>query len=72
MNSKTFKHSDYVIFVLSMITYYKMKDFPTDSDCCKNIKNPSSTVCLKCNDYNFIRKSSMSGNFLDIKSFTVL
>ncbi|NLL01406.1 MAG: hypothetical protein GX265_00030 [Mollicutes bacterium] len=57
MNSKTFLSILIMLFfVLSMITYYKMKDFPTDSDCCKNIKNPSSTVCLKCNDYNFIEK----------------
>ncbi len=57
MNSKTFLSILIMIFlVFSMITYYKMKDFPYNDNCCKDIKNPGSTICLKCNDYNLLEK----------------
>ncbi len=57
MNSKTFTSIIIILVVIfSMITYYKMKDFPYDNDCCKDIKNETSTVCKNCNDYSLPEK----------------
>lgn len=57
MNSKTFVSAVIILLaIFSMITYYKMKDFPYDNNCCKDIKSPSSTVCHTCNDYSLPEK----------------
>lgn len=57
MNSKTVVSIFIIILMfLSFITYYKLKDFPVNDACCKDIKNSASNVCIKCSDYSLLEK----------------
>ena len=56
MNSKTILSMLIIaVVIFGLITYYKMKDYPT-GDCCKDIKNEASTICKTCSDYSLYEK----------------
>jgi len=39
--------------VLSLVTYTLLQEFPEGEQCCKDIRNPDSTVCFVCDNYRF-------------------
>ena len=41
--------------VFSLITIYKLKDYPK-TDCCRDIKNADSTLCHACGSYKWHEK----------------
>lgn len=57
MNSKTFPSIIIMlIMIFGMATYYKMKDFPYEDKCCRDIKNASSKICKTCDAYSLPEK----------------
>lgn len=45
-----------VVMIFSFLTYTKLKDYPADNACCKDLKNVSSKVCKDCTKYNYFEK----------------
>lgn len=56
MDSKVLVSILIIVFTaFAFITGAKLKDFP-NTNCCKDINYPESTVCKNCTDYNFAEK----------------
>jgi len=45
-----------VIVVLAFITIQKLRDFPPESNCCRNPWNANNTTCWDCKEFNFFEK----------------
>lgn len=57
MNRSTFTSLIIIVFtVFSLFTYNKLKNYPEDNACCKDIRNTASKVCQDCTKYNYFEK----------------
>ncbi|MDD2505308.1 MAG: hypothetical protein PHF21_03440 [Bacilli bacterium] len=57
MSSKTIPSIIIIlIMVFGMISYFKMKDFPYEDKCCKDIRNENNQACKICDEYTLPEK----------------